>query len=187
LAVNSRSVAACRTCDTLPGADWSFSEKLKSRYALEYAVQRDYADNPASFNVRYYTLEGALSLASPAPMDFRLAYEVLGSNGAVSFQTPLATLHAFNGWADLFLTTPPQGLRDAFAAAGVTLSGVKLEAIYHDFRADRAGGRYGTEWDFQATLPFAKRYLAGVKYADYNAQGFSVDTRKLWLWVEAKF
>ena len=37
-------------------------------------------------------------------------YEELGSDGGVAaFQTPLATLHAFNGWADLFLTTPGDG------------------------------------------------------------------------------
>ena len=42
-------------------------------------------------------------------------YEVLGADdGAAltSFQTPLATLHKFQGWADKFLTTPPNGIRE---------------------------------------------------------------------------
>src|SRR3546814_12023345 len=40
-------------------------------------------------------------------------YEVLGSDaGVFAFQTPLATLHKFQGWADLFLTTPSAGVRD---------------------------------------------------------------------------
>ena len=42
---------------------------------------------------------------------------MLGSDGGVAaFQTPLATLHAFNGWADLFLTTPARGLRAWWAS-----------------------------------------------------------------------
>src|SRR3546814_1461069 len=40
-------------------------------------------------------------------------YEVLGSDaGVFAFQTPLATLHKFQGWADLFLTTHSAGVRD---------------------------------------------------------------------------
>src|SRR3546814_12894255 len=40
-------------------------------------------------------------------------YEVLGSDaGVFAFQKPLATLHKFQGWADLFLTTPSAGGRD---------------------------------------------------------------------------
>ena len=36
-------------------------------------------------------------------------------------QTPLATLHAFNGWADMFLTTPANGLQDLYFRASYTL------------------------------------------------------------------
>ena len=38
-----------------------------------------------------------------------LGWEVLGGDEdepGEAFRTPLATLHAFNGWADQFLTTP---------------------------------------------------------------------------------
>ena len=35
-----------------------------------------------------------------------------------SFQTPLATGFKFQGWADKFLTTPPNGVRDLYAGAG---------------------------------------------------------------------
>ena len=48
-------------------------------------------------------------------------YEVLGADNGValtSFQTPLATLHKFQGWADKFLVTPPNGLRDAYGSIG---------------------------------------------------------------------
>ena len=40
-------------------------------------------------------------------------YMLMGSNGngTYAFQTPLATKHAFNGWDEIFLTTPAKGLQ----------------------------------------------------------------------------
>lgn len=43
----------------------------------------------------------------------RLDRDHLGSNGGLhGFQTPLGTKHLFQGWTELFLTTPAQGIRD---------------------------------------------------------------------------
>src|SRR3546814_11261136 len=53
-------------------------------------------------------------------------YEVLGGDdgtGNRAFQTPLATKHAFQGWADVFLTTPADGIEDAYVGATVPLWG----------------------------------------------------------------
>jgi hypothetical protein len=157
---------------------------VKALYTAEYATQRDYRDNPRDFSLKYYLLEGGVGLSNS---EFKLGQEVLGGNGTVSFQTPLATLHAMNGWADQFLVTPAAGLRDAYLSAATTVLGTKLEAIYHDFRADSTSTRYGTEWNLQAVKAIDKTYAVGAKYASYNAKGFSVDTDKFWLWVEAKF
>ena len=86
-------------------------------------------------------------------------YEVLGADTGValtSFQTPLATLHKFNGWADKFLVTPPNGLRDLYALVGLyqaRLAGfdsVGLTATYHDYDSDRLSLNYGDEWDAAA-------------------------------------
>ena len=38
-----------------------------------------------------------------------------------TFDTPLGTNHAFQGWADLFLITPADGIRDVFGTAHVQL------------------------------------------------------------------
>lgn len=157
---------------------------VKALYTAEYATQRDYRDNPRDFSLKYYLLEGGVGLAAA---EFKLGYEVLGGNGTVAFQTPLATLHAMNGWADQFLTTPATGLKDAYVSAATTVLGTRLEAIYHDFRADSSSTRYGTEWNLQAVKAIDKTYSVGAKYAGYNAKGFSVDTDKFWLWAEAKF
>lgn len=157
---------------------------IKALYTAEYASQSDYRDNPANFSLNYYLLEGG---AAAGDATFKLGYEVLGGNGQVAFQTPLATLHSMNGWADQFLITPVNGLKDAYVSAGTVLQDAKLEAIYHDFRADTGGARYGTEWDLVATRTIGKNYLLGAKYASYRAKTFAVDTDKFWLYAEAKF
>ncbi len=164
--------------------DTAIAEGMKLLYTAEYASQSDYKKNPANYSVDYAFLEAGLAKGVNI---VKLGYELLEGNGTKSFQTPLATLHAFNGWADIFLTTPVNGLKDAYLGAGSALYGVKLDAIYHDYRADKGNARYGTEWNLQVTKPIAKNYLIGIKYASYNAKTFSVDTDKVWLWGEAKF
>jgi len=164
--------------------DKAIADGMKFLYTAEYASQSDYKKNPADYRVDYAFLEAGLSKGAHS---VKLGYELLEGNGTKSFQTPLATLHAFNGWADMFLATPANGLKDAYLGAGTALYGVKLDAVYHDYRADQGNARYGTEWNFQATKPIDKKYLVGIKYASYNAKTFSVDTDKFWLWGEAKF
>src|SRR3546814_3293516 len=70
-------------------------------------------------------------------------------NGVVAFQTPLATLHAFNGWADRFLSTPGNGLEDIYVGVGGKHGQWNWQALWHDFSADRGGADYGTELDAQ--------------------------------------
>lgn len=164
--------------------DTAIADGMKFLYTAEYATQSDYKSNPANYRADYGFLEGGLSKGVHS---VKLGYELLEGDGTKSFQTPLATLHAFNGWADLFLTTPANGLKDAYLGVGSSLYGVKLDAIYHDYRADRGNARYGSEWNLQAIKVIDKSYLVGVKYATYNAKTFAVDTDKFWLWAEAKF
>lgn len=156
----------------------------KLLYTAEYATQSDHADNPRNFNVDYYLVEGGIETK---PVTLKLGYEVLDGNGTTSFQTPLATLHAMNGWADQFLSTPANGLKDAYVTAATTVAGVKLAATYHDFRAERSSMRYGEEWDVVVTKAIDKNYSIGLKYASYQADKFSVDTDKVWLWLDARF
>ena len=103
----------------------------------------------------------------------------------------LATLHAFNGWADLFLTTPANGLRDYYAGIGKAfalpfLPGLKADVTYHEFDSDFGGFAYGSEWDASLGLKLGPVGLL-AKYADYDAAGFGTDTRKVWLQAEVGF
>ncbi|MFQ5488139.1 MAG: alginate export family protein [Gammaproteobacteria bacterium] len=155
------------------------AENTKLLYTAEFARQST-NDNDAN----YTFLEAGVQYRK---VTAKLGYEVLGSDdGAYGFQTPLATKHAFNGWADMFLSTPGDGLRDLMLSAGGKMAGIKLLAVYHDFSADQGGDDYGSEIDLLAAKKFAKRYQLGIKYASYRADNWKTDTDKLWLWGQLR-
>ena len=54
---------------------------------------------------------------------------------------------------------------------------------FHQFDSAKSGLEYGTEWDASAGFKLAKIGFL-LKYADYNARDFGIDTRKLWLQAE---
>ena len=149
-------------------------------YTFEYAIQGDYADNTSSFSAPY--MFGELGYKFGKTLKAFVAYEALGSDdGIVAFQTPLATKHAFNGWADKFLVTPATGLNDAYVKVVGKVSDVKLVGVYHDFTADEGSADYGTEIDLLAVKKFNKTFTGLIKYSDYSADTFSQDTSKIWL------
>ena len=157
----------------------------KLLYTLEYAKQQDYADNAGSFDADYLFAEVGYKVAEKTKVF--LAMETLGSDGgAVAFQTPLATKHAFNGWADKFLATPATGLTDTYVKVVSWVEGIKLVGIYHDFSADSGSANYGTELDLLAVKKLNKTYSLLAKYASYSADTFSVDTDKFWLQLNMK-
>lgn len=149
----------------------------KINYALSYANQKDFNRNPNSYSANYWL--GEIGLEAKG-VKLGAGYEVL----APGFQTPLATLHRFNGWADKFLSTPPNGLRDLYVTGGYGWKGFSLSGAWHRFRSDRLGLHYGTEIDLQATARLGKRLTALAKFADYDADGFATDTRKYMFQLE---
>lgn len=169
------------------------SKAVKLSLTASYARQSNYAQNPVRYGVDYVLAEAGLA---QGPLGVTLGYEKLGSagvaGGARAFQTPMATLHKFNGWADLFLTTPAAGLQDYYG--GVTYRFAKVKALpglnaaltYHRFASDTGSTRYGDEWD--ASVGFkVKRVTLLAKYADYAAKGFGASTRKVWLQAELAY
>jgi hypothetical protein len=174
--------------------------KVSVDYRAEFAWQTDYADSTLRYGTEYYNLEGGVSVK---PVAFGAGYEDLGSadntgagGGRASFRTPLATLHAFNGWDDVFLTTPANGLRDLYAYAQVTLPlQIPVRFVYHKYDADYGGADYGNEFDIVASKKFGKHWTALVKYAYYSGQDAAppslavggVDIQKFWAQVEFNF
>lgn len=163
----------------------AIDDSMKALYALEYAYQENEVAGITEES-EYYLVEGGLEVAG---ITGTLGYEVLGDSDGASFQTPLATLHKFNGWADMFLT-PAQyadGLTDLYISLAGKLAGGKWEIAYHDFEADKGSADLGSELDISYGKGFGKNYSAGVKYAAYSAGDTLVDTDKVWLWLGAKF
>ena len=162
----------------------ALNDMLKLSYRGEYAHQSDYRSNPVGYDTDYLALELGV-VAKQGSLS--LGYEELGTDNGVGFKTPLATLHAFNGWADVFLTTPADGLRDTYVKAGANLPGaISLLAFYHTFETDR-GADLGEEWDVQLSRKFGKYFTGLVKYADFQSDSAMADVRKIWIQVEFVF
>ncbi len=154
-------------------------------YELEFARQRDTGDNPNNVDAGY--LHAAFGAAFPK-VTARLGFEVLeGSPEDGRFTTPLATLHKFNGWADLFLNTPGTGLEDLYLQVSGKAGKVGWMAVYHDFGAESSSADYGKELDLQLTYKTAWAQQLGLKAAVYDSDGFATDTRKIWFWTAYTF
>lgn len=167
-------------------ADWT------ALYSASLAQQRDYAANPNDFSLWYYSIEPGIAWKY---VSGKIGYEVLQGNGIIGVRTPLATLHKFNGFTDKFLTTPADGLQDMNLKLAATLprggwaGGIKLGAAWHEFFNDENGSHYGREWNLSASRTFSMTYgdmVVGLKYADYEADEFASDTRKIWLTIKFK-
>ncbi len=149
------------------------------------ATQSDYGDNPVGYDASFVDLAGTVNTG---PARVTLGYQLLGSdNGVKAFTTPLATLHAWQGWADLFLGTPATGIEDHYITVAGNAGKLSLSATWHDFSADVGGREYGSEWDLIANYPINDAISTQLKYATYDSDGFAVDTDKLWLMINVVF
>jgi hypothetical protein len=168
-----------------------FGEKWKGLYTAEYAQQKPYADGNAAIDAFYYHL--ALG-AGWGPYYGMVHQEKLSSNnGLYGFQTPLATLHIFQGWADLFVVTPKQGIVDTWVNAGAkVLDKLQLYGEYHWFKSDFGNINFGQEIDLSAAYPLARGLVGKIEFADYHTgDPTSVtgkpDVLKLWLTLTYNF
>lgn len=156
-------------------------------YRAEFAKQQDTGGNPFDIDAEYLNLE-----AGAAWDNFQvvLGSETLGGSGnpGDKFSTPLATLHAFNGFADLFLNTPDDGLQDTYLRVSGTVQGTKFTATYHDFSADTGSRDYGNEFDLTASHKLDWGGTVGFRFADFTSDDAAfADTTKAWLWIAFGF
>jgi hypothetical protein len=155
-------------------------------YSGSWATQDERAASPVSYSDDYYAAE---LIAALSHYSVGAGIEVLGGDGRKGFSAPLATLHRFQGWADKFLTTPPDGIEDCYAQLGYATQGVggldslAASLIFHNFRAMRGSLEYGSEADLQLQARW-RRFSGALKYADYHADHFATSTRKYWAQVE---
>jgi hypothetical protein len=181
-------------------AAFPLAPKLKLNLMASYARQSDYGSNPIDYAADYLAGEAGLAVNR---LTVLAGYEELGSDRTAAagasraVQMPLATLHKFNGWADMFLTTPNKGLRDYYAGASYKFDGIKVlpglnaAVTWHSFDSDVGGLDYGDEWN--ASLGFKIGKVAMLaKYATYQRHGGAdfagdLDTEKFWLQGEVSF
>ena len=177
------------------------NETISAIYAGEYATQSESDDNTTSYDADYYLAEGGFKFnfkdSFIKSVMAKLSYEVMeaDTSAGTAFKTPLATGHAYFGWADNFLATPAQGIEDTYITMVATGAyDTKLIVAYHmlDPETDTTFDEYGSEFDIWFTKTFEKKYTVGLKYADYSGDGGvgnpkSTDLSKFWAYFVLKF
>jgi Alginate export len=174
-----------------PGDTLKLSDNYGVVYTAEWAHQQDYGHGQTNYEADRINLMGGFTAFN---LTFQGAMEQLDGSGLnKTFDTPLGTNHAFQGWADLFLVTPKNGIRDVFGTVHVLLDrgNLILTGVYHDYTDDTGQLHYGDEWNFQALWKFGKHYSLLAKYASYSAGPFNsvgdvpsfqnTDTQKIWV------
>lgn len=180
------------------GKSPQFFDTVNAIYTAEWSNQSDYGDNPNQYQADRINL-----MAGATAFNLTLSGAIEQLNGfgkganwasnkysAKAFQTPLGTNHAFQGWADLFLITPADGIRDVFATASYKMMNDSLimTGMYHDFMDDSGSVQLGKEWDFSVLKKFGKHYSLLAKYANFNTDNPAyTDTQKIWLQANVYF
>jgi|694.fasta_scaffold142070_1 hypothetical protein len=163
-------------------------ESWKLTYAGTFARQSPYGVNSTHFGATYSELDAA---ASYGLATFKLEGESLSGDGVHAFATPLATLHGFLGWDDVFLTTPAKGLKEVSEAVTLRspwkhpwLLSDEATVRHLDFETERGRSNLGDEWDMQNLAKLTPNLALLVKYADYKGVVGSPSRRKFWLSLE---
>ena len=173
------------------GARWSHEWEagaFRPRVTLEAATQSDYRGNSAGFDLGYQHAELAVRRDR---WTVTAGGERLEGNDTRGFSTPLATLHAFQGWADVFLATPPDGVRDLYASVSYTTPNwpaaqpVTLILRAHDFTDDSGDADFGSEFDASARFVLNERVSIETKSAFFEGDDPRfADRTKFWFALE---
>lgn len=174
----------------------SLGVRLLGRHALsetaaltltgEYARQSDYGGNAGDFGLDYFLVEGRAEIGR---FSAKAGYESLEGDGTNAFQTPLATLHAFQGLTDVFLVTPPDGIEEVYVSTSYGFGDlglfrkVSVNAVYNDFSAENTSQDLGREWSVLAKARLFDQVGLSAQYASYDGGGFAADRDRLWLTV----
>lgn len=174
---------ACATLGASLSGGGAMTPGMRWVYRVEAARQTDHGASPLDYAARYLAAETGVNLARGGLV---AGFEVLGHDAGLPFRTPLATLHPFNGWADVFAAVPAGGLRDSYLRLQADLPGaLALSVRRHWFRSDRGGARLGEECDVMLSRRFGSSWTAVAKLADFRAAARGLpDVRKSWLQVE---
>jgi len=155
--------------NTSIGARYNGSTSLGGERNLdwlaEFAHQRDTGGNPADYDAKYFHLRADLALDPRfKPL---VGFERLegARRPGQAFRTPLATLHAFNGWADRFLATPDRGLDDFYAGFTGGHGRYGWNLVWHRFTTETGSDTLGDEFDLSLSVQLRATTSALLKLA----------------------
>tara|TARA_R110001592_G_scaffold324870_2_gene604606 strand:- start:2800 stop:4101 length:1302 start_codon:yes stop_codon:yes gene_type:complete len=180
----------------------SFTGKLGGDFSIDYLLdfsqQEDAGVNPSSYSVAYTLVD---LLFGYQGFQLRTGYEHLGATNGGYFVTPLGSLHEFQGASDQFanngLGNIQSGIQDSYVGLAYEMSlslcrkalPLTVSATYHDFDVDRVVNNIshlGEEWLIKADLEMDS-YQMIVQFAEYHADYFAQDDRRLWLSLAMSF
>jgi hypothetical protein len=173
----SQPLNSTQTLGLRASAQHALASPWTVSWSAEVARQSDWRDG-ASLDESYGFAEA--TIGTPA-LRAKLGWERLGGNGVRAVQTPFASLHPFNGFADKFTTTPASGLVDTWAGLAGKLGPGEAALVFHRFEADRGDAHLGDEWDVSWKWLPGPRHELEAKAAKYGADTFARDATKLWL------
>ncbi|GAB6065734.1 alginate export family protein [Aquifex pyrophilus] len=190
----------------------AFQRSFFLSYWLEFAYQKDptltsHENGKKNIGASYYFVSLKPGYKFSGGKVFLIAeYEFMeGKDGDEThgFTTPWATLHAHNGWADVFLkytgTSNQYGLEDARIGIGFKHGKIGvIKAVYHNFKADKSfpggGDKFGNELDVIYKRKIFKNLHFGAKAAFYDADSEAKnaglgdkDVTKYWVWLTYKW
>jgi hypothetical protein len=173
--------------DSLPARDSStqgvdYSGNLaalpKFKWQLALASQTDAHQAPVDVSHHYHRIDVSYNFGL---FSGKVWQERLAGDGKTAFQTPFATLHAFEGFADLFLTTPNQGVRDKALEISLPVKSSKVAVSWHQYDSDAGSNKLGSELNATLSWDPTPQLNLLLKLAQYNADSYAADTRKVWL------
>ncbi|MDR6533760.1 hypothetical protein J2800_004530 [Caulobacter rhizosphaerae] len=148
-------------------------------YNATYAKQSDYHHNTPNFDLAYFggDVSGTFDIYT-----VKASYESLEGDGTRGFTTPLATVHAFQGWSDAFVS--PGGNKsfvDGIEDANLSFNAkprfkrtyffnTDIQVRYHDFNDQRTGADLGHEWDVAFAAAITPKLSIQLKYADFQRE-----------------
>jgi hypothetical protein len=186
---NSSNTFGLRASGQVP-LDEGWSVAYQASYAYQIDGGTSGGRNPQDYHAHYALADVALGYAKLGTLG--AGYELLGSHdGKAVFTTPLATAHAFNGWADAFLDNGgPNGLQDAYAYVAPRLPwSLQGKLVYHHFFSDARSRDLGYEIDAQLSRRFGRyvTLLTKVAWYDGRGPGSASPADRIRYWVEATF
>lgn len=147
-------------------------------YNATFARQSDWRHNTEKYDLDYWggDLTGTFDIYSA-----KVSYENLEGNGFRGFTTPLATVHAFQGWADAWVQPlgGNKGFVDGLKDFNITFNAKPrfkrtyffnsdIIVRYHWFEDQRTGASLGRELDAQIQAAITPKLTAALKYADFE-------------------